>query len=370
MRAFAAVPGRVADWDRLSAGGPMFATTEWLDAMRGRVPGAAYTFALREAGETRLALYGTVLDREATGEIFDLPYILAGDPRVFPLSEASRAARATWRPPPAESWYPNLVVMLPGYECHALGPLAADPGALSELVGAIVAWAKEQELRAVAFLYTPPGAAALRQALPGHGFTRVPLSYSCELPLPGAGFDDYLAALPRKQRTETRRELRVLAAAGVRVRAVPVTDVPEDVVTLKCAHSAKYNGGPADRAKVRARLRGLCALRDPLLFRAERDGTLVGYGLFARYGDVWYCVSTGMDYARAESRNAYFATVFYEPVRLAPEAGVRRVHYGQATWRAKMSRGCEAVEMPGWVRAEDPALARVVADSAGTVLAF
>ncbi|GAA3816963.1 hypothetical protein GCM10022226_42030 [Sphaerisporangium flaviroseum] len=367
MRRFAAVAGRPPDWRDLAAGGPMFATELWLDAMRGRIPGADFTFVLREPGKTVLALYGTVLAGAERNEVFGLPYILTGDARDLPLAEDSLAARASWRVPPPESWYPHLVVMLPGYECHPIGPLAGDPDALSELTGAVVAWARDQGLRLVAFLYTPPSTAALQEALASRGFSRIPLAYTCELALTGEGFDDYLAALPRKRRTEARRELRRLTQAGVVVRAVRVTRVPEDVVGLKCGHSAKYNGVPADRAKVRARLEGLCA-ESGLLVRAELEGTLVGYGLFIEHAGVWYCVSTAMDYGRHQARHAYFATVFYEPVRLAYSAGVRRLHYGQGSWRAKLSRGCRAVELPGWVLALDPRLAPVVADSARTTV--
>lgn len=364
MRGFAAVPGRPPEWRDLAAGGPMFATEEWLAAMRGRIPGDGVTFLLRDSGRARLALYGTVL-REPGEELFDLPYVLAGDARPLPLSEDSRAARASWRPPPTESWYPNLVVMLPGYECHPLGPLAADAGALSELTGAIVAWAGERGLRLVAFLYTPPGTAPLQDVLAAKGFSRVELAYSCEMALAGESFDDYLGALPRKRRTEARRELRRLAQAGVRTRAVTVTEVPGDVVRLKRAHSAKYGGAPPDPARVRARLAGLCA-GSALLFRAERGESLVGYGLFTEHAGDWYCVSTGMDYDRGDSRHAYFSTVFYEPVRHAYLAGVRRIHYGQASLGAKLARGCHAVEVPGWVLALDERFAPVVAESART----
>jgi hypothetical protein len=208
-REFAAVPGRPPEWPELAAGGPIFASERWLAAMRGRVPGTAYTFLLRESGTARLALYGTVVTG-GRAEVFTLPYILTGDPRELPLSGATRATRAAWRTsspdgapsrlPPDDAWYPHLVVMLPGYECHPLGPLAGDPEALAMLTGAIVGWAAARSLRAVAFLYTPPSAAALRKALAARGFHRVPLAYTCELELPGNGFEDYLAGLARTDR--------------------------------------------------------------------------------------------------------------------------------------------------------------------------
>ncbi|MFC6086181.1 GNAT family N-acetyltransferase [Sphaerisporangium aureirubrum] len=366
-RVFDAVPGRPPEWPELAADGPIFATERWLTAMRGRIPGTAYTFVLRESGAPRLALYGTVITGGGRDEVFTLPYVLTGSPRELPLSDATRAARAAMAPPPEDGWYPHLVVMLPGYECHPLGPLAGDRGALDELTGAITAWAADRSLRAVAFLYTPPSAMPLQDVLAGRGFHRVPLAYSCELDPPGDGFGDYLSALPRKRRTEARREMRRLAEAGVTVRAVQVDRPPADVVDLKCGHSAKYNGAPADPATVRARLEGLCA-GSALLFRAEIAGTLVGYALFIGHAGVWYCVSTAMDYDRPDARHTYFATVFYEPARLAYESGVRRLHYGQGSWRAKTSRGCRAVELPGWVLPLDSRLAAPVAEIARTTV--
>ncbi|MEO3808451.1 GNAT family N-acetyltransferase [Sphaerisporangium sp. B11E5] len=366
-REFTAVPGRPPEWPVLAADGPIFATERWLAAMRGRIPGAAYTFLLNDSGAPALALYGTVLPAAGRPEVFSLPYILTGDPAELPLSDATRAVRPSAAAPPEDAWHPHLVVMLPGYECHPLGPLAGDPGALRELVDAIVAWAGERSLRAVAFLYTPPSADALQKELAARGFLRVPLAYTCELEPAGDGFEDYLASLPRKRRTEARRELRRLAEAGMTVRAVEVEHPPEDVVGLKCGHSAKYDGAPADHARTRARLEGLCA-GGALLFRAEIAGTLVGYALFITHNGVWYCVSTGMDYTRPDARHAYFATVFYEPARLAYRSGVHRLHYGQGSWRAKTARGCTATELPGWILPLDARLTPAVAESARTTV--
>lgn len=362
-RRFTAYPGRPPEWAALAEGGPLFATERWLAAMRGRVPGAAYTFTLHDSGTPVLALYGTVPDAGGRREVFDLPYILTGDPVELPLSGATRALRPLAGAPPDDAWHPYLVVMLPGYECHPLGPLAGDPAALGELCDAIVAWAGERSLRAVAFLYTPPSAGALRDTLAARGFLRVPLAYTCELAPPGDRFDDYLASLPRRRRTEARRELRRLAEAGMTVRATEVAHPPPDVVELKRGHSAKYNGVPS--RGIRARLEGLCA-GGALLFRAEIAGTLVGYALFVTHDGVWYCVSTGMDYTRPDARHAYFATVFYEPVRLAYGAGVRRLHYGQGSTRAKTARGCAATELPGWILPLDGRIAPAVAESART----
>ncbi|MGV9304985.1 GNAT family N-acetyltransferase [Nonomuraea sp. NPDC003727] len=338
---------RVTAGLRPIADGPLFATGRWLAAMRDRVPGLPYTFELDGA-----VLHGTVVRGAHPGEPFDLPYILTADPAQLPLSEAARAARRRFAGSPA--WTPHLVVMLPGYECHPLGPAARDGATLGDLVDEIVAWSRAEGLRAVAFLYTTTP--ELQQVLGRRGFARIPLSYSCELS-PGV-------RLPAKRRSEARRELRRLAEAGVRLRVSDISRPVPGMVDLKCLHSRKY-GGAADPAAVAHRLAALCD-GGALLFSAEHDDHLVGYALFIPHRETWYCVSTARWYGSAGARHTYFATVFYEPARHAAEQGVTRLHYGQGSWRAKLSRGCRAVELPAWVLALDPALEPVVEWSART----
>ncbi|MBA2891462.1 GNAT family N-acetyltransferase [Nonomuraea soli] len=331
----------------LPAEGPLFSSGRWLAAMDGRVPGLPYTF---ERGGA--ILHGTVVERERPGEVFDLRHILTDDTPQLPLAGATRAARAGG--PAWPGCTPYLVVMLPGYECHALGPAGDDAGAVADLVAEIVAWAHARGLRAVAFLYTR--GRALERALEEGGFTGIPMSYSCEL-VPGT-------PLPAHRASEARREMRRLAEAGVRLRMSDISRPVPGMVDLKCAHSQKYGGG-TDREACTRRLEALCA-GGALLFSAELDDRLLGYGLFVAHRGTWYAVSTAMAYDAAPAKHTYFATVFYEPSRHAVQAGVTRLHYGHGSWRAKLARGCEAVEMPVWVLALDPELKPMIEWSART----
>ncbi|MFC5814545.1 MULTISPECIES: GNAT family N-acetyltransferase [Nonomuraea] len=331
----------------LPAEGPLFSAGRWLAAMGGRVPGSPYTFELGGA-----ILHGTVAERPCPGEVFDLGHLLTADTPKLPLSAATRAARARRAAWPGCT--PHLVVMLPGYECHALGPAGDDAAAVETLVSEIVVWARARGLRAVAFLYTR--GPALERALGGQGFTGMPMSYSCEL-TPGT-------PLPARRAKEARRETRRLAEAGVRLRMTEIGRPVPGMVELKCGHSRKYGGSP-DPAAVARRLRALCS-GGALLFGAELGERLVGYGLFVPHRGTWYCVSTAMAYDLHEARHTYFATAFYEPARHAAEAGVSRLHYGHGAWRAKLSRGCRAVELPIWVLALDPELKPLIEWSART----
>ncbi|MGW0801463.1 hypothetical protein [Nonomuraea sp. NPDC002799] len=346
MRVTAEGPMRVTA-GLLPAEGPLFSTGRWLAAMRGRVPGRPYTFELGGA-----ILHGTVVERAYPGEVFDLGQLLAADIAKLPLSPATRQARAGQDGRPGCA--PNLVVMLPGYECHALGPAGDDGATVGALVAGIVAWARARELRAVAFLYTR--GPVLERELGGQGFTGIPMSYSCEL-TPGT-------PLPRHRAQEARRELRRLADAGVRLGLTEISRPVPGMVELKCGHSRKYGGNP-DPAGVARHLETLCA-GGALLSGAELGERLLGYGLFLPHRGTWYCVSTAMAYDVAEARHTYFATVYYEPSRHAAEAGAGLLHYGHGAWRAKLARGCRAVELPIWVLALDPELKPLIEWSAAT----
>jgi uncharacterized protein len=352
----------------------------WLHAMAGRLGDPTLTFSVRgsadaAAGPTNgsgrsvlAAVHAAVLRRPVPGEPYDLHGVVAGAGHPRPFTAAALAARAVIaeRWPDPEQWLPNLLVMYPGYESFPVGPGAADPAVLDALVGAILDWAQSAGLRAVSFTFVRPELSALVGALSRHGFTPIPLTVDCELPVPGPTFEDYLATLSAKRRLEAGRELRRMRDAGVRLVQPSAAEVFDDLVRLRCLLQHKYRGR-ADEAKERMKIRRLIdqvAGGEPRVFCAVAGRDVLSAGMFVTAGDAWTCVLTGSDAFDPRSRYGYFATVYYEPVRTAAAAGVRMLHYGQASWQAKLSRGCRPTPLTGWVRALDPSLTEAVARSA------
>jgi hypothetical protein len=359
--------GLPPDWP--ADGRSLLATPGWLRAMAGRLGAGAVTIAAREPGGAALAFaYGCVQTEARPGEFFDLHHVLVSAAPALPLTDAARAARtrlAAEAPPPPR-WVPNLTVMLPGYECHVLGPGRRDPATLRALVAGAVEFAAGEGIGNVAFLYTTPDAPELAAVLTGLRFTAVPLSRTWDLRLPGSGVDDYFAALPRKRSAEARRELRLLREAGVTVAPSQVDGVFDRLVELRCRLVEKYRGR-ADRAVEAARLRVLVdevAGGAPQTLVAAAGGDVVGFALFAEHNATWHALAAGYDYADPRSRLAYFGTAFYGAAERAYAAGVSRLGYGQGAWQAKRARGCRGTPLTGWFRSSDPDLAAAARASA------
>lgn len=366
-------PGIAPQWPVLATGGPLLTSPSWLNALASRLGDQLITIVVTRDGEAKLAALATVHRSPAPGEFFDLHHVVVTPAPALPLTESARTARARLASmaPPPERWVPNLIVMLPGYECVPVGPGQDDLALLSELVSGAVRWAEQQDLATVAFLYTHAEPAGLGTALSQARFTPMPLSRTWVLPVPDRGMNAYLAALSPKRRAEAGRELRRLGEAGVHTRRLDpgeLTDEPTlaRIAALRAQMQRKYRGRADDvreLAKLRPLLADVCGGR-AIVFAAEADGVMIGFTLFCPHGDRWYCLAGGYDYADPRSKFCYFATAFYGPVPVAASAGVRSLAYGQGAAGAKKSRGCVGLPLTGWIRSADPALTAAIEASA------
>jgi len=356
-------------WDELAGPVPLLGTRPWLHAMSGRAGRPALTFGVPAGtGRPQVAMYGTFQAAPRPGEHFDIQYLVSAPTQLLPLTDAARAARVELDAPEPSRWTPSLVLMFPGYECFPVGPGGTDPATMDTLVGGLVAWARAAGAQTIGFLYLRPAAAALAGAAERHGFSRVPLTYSFDLPIPGPDFADYLAVLPKKRRGEVGRELRRIAAAGIELSQPPVGEVFDDLVRLRCALVRKYRGD-VDVENERAKLHRTVdevAGGAPHVFCATAGGTVLSAALFAGTDRDWTCLLTGTDYTDPRSALCYFATAYYEPVRVAAQRGVRLLRFGQGSWDAKRSRGCQPTLMTSWVLGLDPDVAAAVRRSAAS----
>lgn len=368
------VAGVAPEWAALAAGGPLLAGPGWLRAMDGRLGAPAMTVIVRAGGLPVLAALATVQTAPRPYELFDLHHVLVSAAPDVPLTEASRARRADLADiaPPASRWLPYLLVMLPGYECVPVGPGAGDAGYLDALVVAAQRWAADHAIATVAFLYVRPDSTALAGVLAGHGYTRIPLTRTWDIPVPLDGLRGHLGAQPRKRRQEAMREMRRLAAADVTIERIGPADITSEPVLrrlteLRCHLVRKYRGGAdptAERRRLDTMVSDVCG-GAPEVFAAAADGLVLGFALFAPWHDEWYCLAVGFDYDDPRSRMAYFCTAYYDAVAAAAEAGVRRLRYGLGSAEAKQARGCVGTPLYGWVRSSDAELAATVRATVG-----
>lgn len=345
----AVIPGIAAQWSDLAAGGSIYTSAGWLRAMGRRLGGQTITILVSKDGEPAVAALASVQAAPAPLEVFDLHYLFVSPTPPLPLTAATRAARTELADsaPPPQRWVPSLIVMLPGYECLPVGPGRGDAVMLGALVDAACAWADQQGLRAVAFLYTRPEDASLATVLADRQFVGVPLSITWDLPVPAGGLTDYLEALPAKRRREAKRELSLLDRAKVSIGELDRAELTSlatlrQLAALRCQLVAKYRRHTTEQAEM-ARLELLISdvgAGQARVITAKAGELMVGFALFCPYGDTWYCLALGYDYADPRSRLCYFGTAFYGAVPIAAAAGASWLSYGQGAAAAKRSRGC------------------------------
>ncbi|MFE0151530.1 peptidogalycan biosysnthesis protein [Nonomuraea sp. NPDC059007] len=161
-----------------------------------------------------------------------------------------------------------------------------------------------------------------------------------ELELPGAGFEDYLATLPRNTRTSARRETGVFAkecsAETVPLReAIPA--VAPMIVNVRAKHGMAYSVDVVTR-RLSAYARALGdAAATALLCRA--GSRLVGAGVMCRWHDRLYVTDFGRLEDGAPDPFVYFNAAIYEPVKHAYAAGLSRVVTGAGAELGKARRG-------------------------------
>ena len=302
-------------------------------------------------------MFAMTAEQGVTDPAFDVRELLTGSPRTLMPGRSRSTILADGATVPAAAddagaWYPHLVVSYPGYESYVAGPRKSTPEAVDELVDGIVEWSRSNGQKAVAFAYTVPGQPHLDAALAGRGFTPLDITATCDLVLSGDTFDDYLAALPKKRRTEARRERRVLAARGVTTSAAALADVFDDLVRLRLNHASRY-GRRVSEEKERGRLTALVDLfgadRVLVFVSTSEANDILAFCVVLDHRGEWYMLDSGADYDNPLQRLTYFEACYYVPIATAYERGVRLLHYSLGSWEAKQNRGCTLVPRNGWV---------------------
>jgi len=190
-----------------------------------------------------------------------------------------------------------------------------------------------------------PLLAALRRA----GYVTGLVAATARLDLDEPSFPAYLASLPRKRRTEIRRELRRFEAAGASIEvllAPAAGPVMGEVAALEASVSARH-GRPepvSQPAAVNGRLAAAFG-EDMLVVVARHGGRCVASATLFRHGDELHVRSAGIDHEAARPIFAHFVATYATPVRLACDLGLRRVGFGIAAFRAKVARGARLVPL-------------------------
>jgi hypothetical protein len=232
---------------------------------------------------------------------------------------------------------------------------AGDPGRrrelLTEIVAATAQCAADRGAATLAALYCDRDDGDLAAAFAAHGGVEMPAPGLNELVLPGASFDDWLAALPAKRRSAERTDQRRNEAAGIRceVRPLRAADIDEIVpleLSLYDRYGHNYRTAEAE-ALHRAYLDRLGD--DALLVRAVRDGRTAGFASVVRHGRRAYVRQGGFDRDVCAGAPVYFQAAFHEPIRWAYASGVRTIDLSISADEAKHHRGARLRPRSAWV---------------------
>lgn len=234
--------------------------------------------------------------------------------------------------------------------------------ALDLLLGA----ALEREPQAEGRWWWPylPGedaARVLRAFAPRGPLTTRLVGADCVLDVPDGGREEYLAALPAKQRrTNVRREMRRYAESGLRTERGRLSDWAGTLGPMlsQVQHKYGHDHSPAQMTDLlRRQARHLDELSVVFMAFAEDSTVPVAFCLAYRHGDELSVRVVGFDYDRlpgavgtlprpggdssrsGTSAGEYAQLAVHEPVRYCQENGLRRLHLGTGSYEAKCRRG-------------------------------
>lgn len=337
------------EWNALVGEGSPFLEWEWLAS-------------LEEAGcvcPRTGWLPQHLLIRDGTDLVGACPLYVKGHSEgefVFDHAWAEAAHRAGFR------YYPKLLVAVP-FTPVTGARLLTRQGVDRQAVTRMLAMALRDVCRASGFssvhvnFCLADEVAALTEA----GFVRrTGIQFHWQRAPNWHSFEDFLAALRSKRRSEIRRERRAVAAQGIRIEARAGSAIPDELfgalfrlyksTTDKFVWGRQYlNEAFFELLRERWRKR-LCALL------AWRGGTLIAGAFCVRkaralYGRYWGCFE--------EVRYLHFAVCYYAAIDYCLSEGIQRFEPG-AGGEFKHLRGFDATPTESMHLVTDAALARAV----------
>ncbi|MFI6055260.1 GNAT family N-acetyltransferase [Streptomyces violascens] len=316
-------------------------------------------------GERPVALATLLLTRRPGGLLFyDAPR-LAGtaspmaEPELLDPAEREHWDRLTAAlPADRAGHYPSLALATFGNHhgvSHARGRSPQQRRAVMAALPALVRQAATQlGCSSAALLYVgEPEADAVDTAADRVGYRAALLGADAVHELTADSWEQYVAGLSSRRRRGLRKEVAEYERGGFRTVATGGPAALDDtVIDLQVAHREKY-GLPGGLDRVR---RDFDALREEIgescvVLGAVREGRMLGFALYLRAGDALFLRTVGF---APEAAGCYLALTYHETSRWALENGIRRIHYGLATYEAKFQRGCRLQPRWGWFAFQEP----------------
>ena len=236
-------------------------------------------------------------------------------------------------------YYPKLVAAAPFSPVTGprllLHPDGATPETAAQLADAVRAYAQEQSLSSVHWLFTTP--TETRRLEAGNWMVRTGCQFHWHN-APYPDFDAFLAALTAKKRKNVKRERRHVLEAGIHTEMIPGPEVDADTWSrfyrFYLSTAYKRGGAPYLTEAFFHRIAGSLGERVQLLV-ARRDREVVAAALYLRGDDCLYGRYWGCD---RELDSLHFECCYYAPIEYCIELGIPRFEAG-AQGEHKLSRG-------------------------------
>jgi predicted N-acyltransferase len=225
---------------------------------------------------------------------------------------------------------------------------------------------KKERISISLFFYVSELDRLLMGNLPSLGYHKVYLKDTLNLDIKWSNFDEYLESLPYDKRKDAKREIRKFSSSGVTISEEnEFGNLSTEISNLYSKLHAKHNNGAAtpynplffkslsQYAKEKARV-----------FVAKKSNKILGFVLFLQQANVLDAYICGFDYeAFTKTDFWYFNLVYYEPIRLAINERIRKIHYragDYSTLKAKYRRGCKPERNYSFVRVHNRLLANLI----------
>jgi uncharacterized protein len=321
-RSLAAIPR--AAWNSLADEAGLYASYEWLTAVEATTRGYSRYLLAYDGGRVVAGL-PVYFVTEDLNDYYDPRSVFRNavpGPAGFYCLAGSR------------SGYSNEPLLAPAMT------EASQREAVSSLLAGLDELANREGCGHSFFLYL--NERGRRRIMACAGGARPVLGYSGDAWADATGgcFDDYLARLTQTRRKTTRKEIRRFTDHGLWITRTDPREHLDLIVEFAGRVDAKYGVDISPEDRLLDFQRQCIALGDRgILFICHRQKAVLGVALGYVWHDRLYMRMSGFNHDLAPGAYKYFNVVIYEPLRYCYEAGLRGVHLGAGSHRAKAARG-------------------------------
>ncbi|MFE9848545.1 hypothetical protein ACFYPN_06990 [Streptomyces sp. NPDC005576] len=217
---------------------------------------------------------------------------------------------------------------------------AAGPEALRGFVEEITEWAAANALDAVVLPFVLGSDGPLREALEPAGFASAFYEGDFYLPVAGNNIDEFLSSLPRGPRKRFRNDMNHFLRSGIELtRPEKAGDLAVVMAEQHRALMDKYRRPEVEFTEESFR-RFDRLVTSATWCGAESPDGLAGYSMGFHGHGVLNVLRYGNSGSVQDDARVYINVGYVEPVRVAIELGLERVHFGKAAHHIKVLRGC------------------------------